>query len=236
MMLTSEQIDALVSALPGCTSGHRRELLPRVLEEWGRTDLEEHLERATPERVRTERRQMKRLARCASKLALALSDLEPDCRFAIASRLLGDETHGTADRRGYDERRQADRRLSEEPARLGRLASAATEVADGWVPLPLRHGTIVRYLILQDLAAIFEWATGGRAGRRVRSDAYDEAGQEYGPFRDFARATWPMIFGSEKGLDHAIKTWAKGRAQHGERSPFMLNLHLRHPEWRIPKR
>ena len=54
IMLASEQIDALVSALPGCTSGHRRELLPRVLEKWGRTDLEEHLERATPERVRAE--------------------------------------------------------------------------------------------------------------------------------------------------------------------------------------
>jgi hypothetical protein len=88
-MLTSEQIDALVSALPGCTNAHRRELLPRVLEEWGRTDLEEHLERATPERFRAERRQMKRLAKCASKLALALSGLDPDCRFAIASQLLG---------------------------------------------------------------------------------------------------------------------------------------------------
>jgi hypothetical protein len=236
MVLTSEQIDALVSVLPGCTNAHRRELLPRVLEEWGWTDLAEHLERATPERVRAERRQMKRLARCASKLALALSDLEPHCRFAIASRLLGSEAHGTADRRGYDERRQADRRLSEEPAKLERLASAATEEADGWVPLPLRHETIVRYLVLQDLAAIFEWATGVRAGRRVRTDLSDDAGKEYGPFYELARAAWPMVFGSEKALGNAIRTWAKGRAQHGERSPFMLNMHLRHPEWRIPKR
>jgi hypothetical protein len=63
-----------------------------------------------------------------------------------------------------------------------------------------------------------------------------DAGKEYGPFHDFACAAWPMVFGSEKGLGHAIKTWASGRAQHREKSPFIRNLALRHPEWRIRER
>jgi hypothetical protein len=45
--LTKEQLDALVSALPGCTSRHRRALLPRVLKEWAETDLMDHPSRAT---------------------------------------------------------------------------------------------------------------------------------------------------------------------------------------------
>jgi hypothetical protein len=96
-MFTNEQVDVLASALPGCANPHRRELLPLVLEEWGRTDLEEHLERATPERVRTERQHMKKLARCATQLARTLSDLEPDCRFAIASGLLRGKSHDAMD-------------------------------------------------------------------------------------------------------------------------------------------
>jgi hypothetical protein len=130
-----------------------------------------------------------------------------------------------------------DRFLEKCPATLQRLAQAAEHTAGRWVPGPLRPAMLSRYLVLLDLAAIFQWATGVRAGRRVRTDLTEEdAGKEYGPFYDFARAAWPMVFGSEKGLGHAIRTWAKGRAQYSEKSPFISNLALRHPEWRIRDR
>jgi len=85
---TNEQIDALVSAVPGCTSPHRRALLHGILEEWSQTDLNEHLSRAAPKQIRFERTQLERLASQANKLAQAFSELELNSRFAVATRLL----------------------------------------------------------------------------------------------------------------------------------------------------
>jgi hypothetical protein len=89
-----------------------------------------------------------------------------------------------------------------------------------------------RYLVLQDLAAVDEWATREPAGRRVK-DAAEDSGQAYGPFWESVRRLWPPDFGSETGLDHAMKAWAKGRRDFAERSPFIVNIRLRHPECRV---
>jgi hypothetical protein len=126
-----------------------------------------------------------------------------------------------------------DRKLKNCPARLQQLAAAAEQVAKDWDPPPFRTEMLKRYLVLQDLAAIYAWATRESAGRRVRTDATEDSGQAYGPFWEFARTLWPMVFGSETGLDNAMKTWAKGRRDFGERSPFIVNIRLRHPEWRV---
>ena len=236
-MLRSEQIDALVSALPGCTSLHRRALLPRVLEEWAQCDLVDHLSRATPKQIRAERTQLEKLARQSNELAQTLSELALDCRFAVASRLLRPAAKARTIGPGFQSTQRMESFLEKCPAGLQRLAQAAEHTAGDWVPTPLRPAMLSRYLVLQDLAAIFEWATGMRAGRRVHTDLVEEdAGKEYGPFYDFACAAWPMVFGSGKGLGHAIRAWARGRARYSEESPFILNLDLRHPEWRIRDR
>ena len=235
--LTKEQLDALVSALPGCTSRHRRALLPRVLEEWTQTDLVDHLSRATPKQIRAERRQLEKLARQSDQLAQTLSELALDCRFEVASRLLQPAAKARTIGPGFLSTQRMDRFLEKCPAGLQRLAQAAEHTAGDWVPASRQQATLSRYLVLLDLAAIFQWATGVRAGRRVRTDLVEEdAGKEYGPFYDFARAAWPMVFKSEKGLGYAIKTWASGRARYREKSPFIRNLDLRHPEWRIRDR
>jgi hypothetical protein len=237
VFLTKEQLDALVSALPGCKSPHRRGLLPRVLEEWTQTDLVDHLSRATPKQIRAERRQLEKLARQSDQLAQTLSGLALDCRFEVASRLLQPAAKARTIAPGFQSTQRMDRLLEECPARLQRLAQAAEHTAGGWVSGSLRPDMLSRYLVLLDLAAIFQWATDEHAGRRVRTDLVEEdAGKEYGPFYDFARAAWPMVFKSEKGLGYAIKTWASGRARYREKSPFIRNLDLRHPEWRIRDR
>jgi len=123
--------------------------------------------------------------------------------------------------------------LSEEPERLKLLAKAAIAASTAFVPLPLRQSTLIRYLVLQDLAAIYECAARRRAGRRVRTDMTVDAGKNYGPFWDFACAAWSIVFGSFAGLDNALKTWAKGRTRYKEVSPIIWNLDIRHPEWRI---
>ena len=236
MIFTSEQIDALVTALPGCVDPHRRALLPQILQEWGRTDLDEHLKRATPDQIRAERRRMERVARRAGELALALSDLGPDERFTVARLLVPVTARIGKGEPSYEQTLEAVRNLGDEPTRLQHMARAATDAAAGWVPMPLRHGTVIRYRVLQDLAAIFEWATGERAGRRIRTDIAEDAGKPYGPFWEFARTAWPIVFGSTRGLSNAVKFWALGRGKYGEISPFIANLALSYPEWRIFER
>jgi hypothetical protein len=161
---------------------------------------------------------LEKLALQSNQLAKTLSKLDLDCRFSIARRLLQPAANARAIGPSWQSARRMDRFLEECPARLQQLARAAEQTAGDWVPLPLRPAMLSRYLVLHDLAAIFQWATGVRAGRRVRTDLSDDAGEEYGPFYDFTRAVWPIIFGSEKGLGHAIRTWAKRRAQHREKS------------------
>jgi hypothetical protein len=233
MEFTTAEMNMLVAALPGCDDSRRKELLPWVLREWGRTDLDEHLTRATREQIRAEQQQMKNVARRASELAQALADLGPDPSFAVARFLLasGDD----AEEPTYEQALAAAEVLADESAGLQRLAKAALAVAAGWT-LPGRHATVIRYLVLQDLAAIFEWATGKHAGRWIRTDTSNDPGKPHGPFWNFAHAAWPIIFGSSKGLGNSLKIWASARRRIRERSPFIANLDLRHPQWRVSKK
>jgi hypothetical protein len=233
MKFTNAQVDTLVLALPGCTDADRRLLLRRIFKEWGRIDLEEHLTRRTPKQIRAERRQIDKVVNRARKLARALSEVEGVGRFAIASQLLEMEAGSEVSRLSYEDRREGDRRLSEEPKRLEALAKAAAKASTAFVPVPLRHFTLIRYLVLLDLAAIYEWATRQGAGRRVKTDISDDAGMTYGPFWDFASTAWPLIFKSTAGLDYALKTWAEGKRRYKDTSAIMWNLHMRHPQWRI---
>jgi hypothetical protein len=125
-----------------------------------------------------------------------------------------------------------DRILENAPVRLQLLAAAARQLANDWAPPQLRDAMLQRYLVLMDLAAIFQWATGQHAGRKIRTDASEDEGKPYGPFWEFARAAWSIIFGSERGLDYAMRIWAKGQTDFGGRSPLIENMRLRHPEWR----
>jgi hypothetical protein len=142
-------------------------LLPRVLREWGRTDLDEHLARVTREQVRAEQEQMKKVAQRASELAQALAKLGPDVTFAVAPFLAADGDDSGEPT--YEQALAAAGRLAAEPAELQRRAKAALDVEAGWKP-PGRDAPVISYLVLQDVAAIFEWATATRAERRVHTD------------------------------------------------------------------
>jgi len=85
------------------------------------------------------------------------------------------------------------------------------------------------YLVMLDLAAIFEWLTDRKATRQVDRITNDETGH----FWNFAAAVWPLVFGHGcDGLKSAMKNWKALRLKHNENSPFMLNV-LRHLEWGV---
>jgi hypothetical protein len=235
MLLKTVQIDALVAALPGCADTHKGRLLPRILKEWAQTELEDHLSRSTAKEFRDERRQIQQASRRALELAHALWKLGLDGRFAIACQMQGVEPGSWPESDAYSVIQETDRLLGDEPQRLKHLAASASTVARLWAAPAVRHHTLVRYLVLQDLAEIYRWATNKRPGRRVRTDVSPDAGMHYGPFWDFASAAWPIIFGSTAGLNSAFKLWAERRRRLKESSPVIVNLHMAHPQWRILK-
>jgi hypothetical protein len=204
----------------------RRALLPRLLEAWGHNDLEQHLSRATPDQMRRRSQRIVAVANRAEALANALADVDRLGRFMIACRLAELATGIEVASLGNDEIQRFARRLEEEAAHLEPLAEAASREGRR-IPPPLRHSTLIRYLVLQDLAVIFEYATAARAERRVRGEDHSEAEKEYGPFWDLVSTAWPMIFGSQRGLAAALKRWAAARTRHGEPSALIENIHMR---------
>src|SRR5208282_2740082 len=96
--------------------------------------------------------------------------------------------------------REARRRLDDDSSKLERLATAAEGAQAICRPPKGHHGTVVRYLVFQDLAAIFEYSTNEPAERRVRGEDHPEAGKDYGPFWEFSYAAWSIIFPSHRGL------------------------------------
>jgi hypothetical protein len=241
MEFTADHLKQLTAALPGGADRHKECLLRLILAEWGRIDLEGHLSRPQPKQIRTEIQQLEKVARRAIELAEMISDLTPTTRFTIAGWQLeafapirpGSDVYRPKPSVRYAEICDADRRLGEEPARLEQIARATIQTVATWKPLPMRHSTAIRYLILQDLAAIAEHATGEKASRKVRVDPHPDAGHEYGQFWDLASTAWPIIFGSSRGLSHAVQSWAEARAKFVESSPVIANISLRHPEWGI---
>jgi hypothetical protein len=240
MDFTTDQIKQVMAALPGCTDEWKRQLIPMILGEWGRIDVEEHLNRPPPEQVRAQQKLLEKLASCTNELGQVLSILSPSLRFAVAYQFAkGDvstEVGHEPVQAWHNRIREAYLRFGEEPARLKRFGVAVTQTAAHWGPSPLRHSSVVHYLILQDMATIFEFATDQSPTRRIRTDAHVDSGQDYGPFWNFVSAIWLIVFGSTNRLSYAVRYWAEAQSKHGEWSPVMLNMDLRHPEWRIFQR
>jgi hypothetical protein len=81
------------------------------------------------------------------------------------------------------------------------------------------------YLLLLDMAAIFEWFTDREAARGSNDRPHQ--------FDDFVGVLWSVIFGKADGSQAALKNWAKYKKEFEERSPVISNINFRHPDWRL---
>jgi hypothetical protein len=204
-------------------SSSRRELLKRILLEWGCTDLVEHLSREP--RAITKKRidRLEQVKTHARELSKALSALEDEDLDSLVWR--GHYVNKTE----YQSQRE---RLGEVSQFIADLDSIKPEVF--WPLEGSRPPTISAYLVLQDAAAIFEWLTETRATREVDRETHSE---QNSPFFRFASILWPNVFGKgTAGLPSAIKNWSTWRKEFGERSGLIANLAMRHPTWGISKR
>src|SRR5262249_31401370 len=126
---------------------------------------------------------------------------------------------------------EMEERLIQESDFLNNLAAATTKLMEK--KPPSRGSPNIRaYLVMMDLAAIFEWLTERKATRQV--DRIHR--KETGPFWQFRAAVWPLVFGEGvSGLPAAIRRWDELRSLHGEASQLLRNIATRHPPWGIFK-
>jgi len=216
---TGRGVRLIADSLCNAVDTRRRELLPRILAEWGRTDLREHLQmrhEITPER----RKRVKTVGKCAQKLLEALCAIDVQDRYGIALKMRSEGTK-------FD---GPVKRIDDEGDFLTTLAEAALQT---WKRGPGQPRNIRTYLVMKDVAAIFEWLTNMEATRQVDR----KSGVETGPFLQFAAAIWPVVFGkADDGLRAAMRNWSSYRKRHGERSVLIANIAMRHPTWGIFER
>ena len=220
--------EELIRALPQPVCRRRVVLLPLILEQWNRCDLPEHLSRKSRPVDNDLIGKLEIVRKHARELQEALKAIGEHGRTALLAQM--------TNRSGsHDENRSEFKAivtwLEQEAAFIEKLV--AVDPREFWKPKRGRSRNLPAYLVLQDLAAIFEWLTSTKATREVSRDN----GTEIGPFFIFASTLWPTIFGKGvTGLPAAMKNWAKWRSAYNEQSALIVNLALRNPVWEILKR
>ena len=206
----------------------RLDLLPLVLNEWSRADLREHLSRDTPATKRKRDAQLTKVGKYATHLRRALEAIDQPGKSWIAQEI-GREEGSPPFSVSHERHAKMKERLRQEDDFLRKLAAATLTLIKEGKRGPGQPRNIPAYLVMKDLAAIFEWLTDRKATRGV--DRTDHT--ETGPFWRFAESVWQVAFGTSRGLKAAMKNWAEARELYREHSSFMLNLPLRRPEWGI---
>ena len=228
---TDREIRLISGSLSAGADQRRLAVLPQVLREWGREDLPINLQHK-PEPAERRRDRFRRLTLVearAKQLNEALAALDETDRWNIIFQLACPPERFP---RGLTETniRKAQQVLEAVAEQLPSIAAAARDAGMPLAPRPGRVRNNVPYLVLMDLAAIFEWTTEKEATRQVDR----KTGAESGSFYHFAEAIWPVVFGrGDAGLPAAMQNWASARNKYAERSPLISNIALRHPTWRI---
>jgi hypothetical protein len=226
-----EQVaEALVGILPKPLPQHRCQLLPRILQEWSRTDLREHMSRESRAIIRERINRLEKVKASARQLSDALNKLDKRDQTTILAQMIiaeGKRFWDVSPTEFSD--RQA--RLRQEVDYLAKLG--AIKPKQFWQLSSGRPRNIAAYKVLQDAAAMFEWLTDTAATREV--DRME--GTETSPFFQFASILWPIVFRKgAAGLSAAMKNWAAGRSKYNERSALIANIALRFPTWGVFER
>ena len=225
--VSPEQFDRIVRSLPTPPDADKVEVLRIMLDYWCEYTLPNHvhmLKKPSDEAI-------KRLKK-ASKALLALNasidvlDGE-DVQFGIFPLVM--------ERTGSWRRSDIDKVTNEVLEALELLSSFELSIAQAIKPRAGRPRNNFGYLVILDLAAIFEWFTGTDATRQVdRKDGF-----EIGPFRTFAETVWCEVFNPERlWFETSFINWAANKAiekskksnkpssKHHEVSPFVANFFL----------
>jgi hypothetical protein len=196
-------IDAIATTLPSSTDPARLALLPRILRAWAKEDLNEHLSRAGRAAKRQREEDLRSVGAQAQKLIEAIYALDHTAAFKTA---LQPQMRGAGTGLWDTDIGAAKQRRDQAVSWLVDLAvifnGSGNDPANDEKPKPDKATR--SFLVILDLAAIFELLSGKEATRREDPSS----GRTYGPFADFAASVWVQIFGNSRGLSYGIRVWA----------------------------
>ena len=215
-------VDLITQSLPLGIAEKRLQLLPKILQEWSSIELPRHLSLESLKIIRERRKKVEVFEKYARALLQAFDALDDAGLRRIAYRIATNETPIVTQTEFTTAKQELDA-LHDFLTRLASVEPHASQKSKGG-----RQRNYIAYVVILDIAAIFEWITKTEATREV-----DRGGKgDIGPFWKFAEAIWPLVFGRGKyGLSSAIKNWAGVKS--GEKSPLIANIALRHPSWGV---
>jgi hypothetical protein len=196
---TDKGVHQIAKALRVEANLHRLSLLPRVLHEWAEVYLTEYASVETSRAFAPiEAARYKRIAGGAKELKHAIDAVIEAGDQSLIAFELGRAGRSIPNRERHEHFSQ---KLMEHRQFLDDLQAAVESLQGKLKKGPGQPRNIFAYLVILDLAAIFEWLTGRTAEREV--DRME--GRETGAFYHFCAAVWPLVFNSEtRGLPAAI--------------------------------
>jgi hypothetical protein len=222
---TDREIRLIVNSLPSDAEQRRIEMLPLLLREWAQVDLRWHFFGTPLPALARQRERLTKIAKRLAALIEALDALDGFDRWVLVEQL------GIAEGLSLLSavRNQKNKRRVDGWRNLTATIAAGAAQSQG-SPSRGQPRKQVAALVLMDLAALFKYVTGRRPARNVPQTGED-AHKESGPFLEFARAVWPVIFrNGDDGLPSQLREWA----DHGSKqSMLMSGIALRRPKWGV---
>ena len=170
LSFTTKQLEQIKRALPDDANPHRLTLLPDILIEWERHDLQEYVSsRETREFIRQTSKLYQELITAATKLSSAIDAAIKSSEHILIALELG-EFDGTVPMR--DRRAHYTDKILEHREFLRDLIAASYSIVKRSRSTPGRPRNNLAYVALRDIAAIFEWVT-TRSNSAGRSHHWD---------------------------------------------------------------
>jgi hypothetical protein len=225
LRFTDRDVKAILSHV-SVADPKKLERLGDVLEDWAKHDMRRAFS-IYPDKVvaRDRLKAIRSVIKHAEGLREALENFE---KFNGSSWLIWKLIEGHADDSYSNAEALQAARLAEQISFLPKLETAAKSIQPGFAKAVDQRRNIPAYLLLLDMAAIFEWLT----DRPAQRGSYDRPH----PFDDVVGVLWSAAFGKANGLEAAMKNWAKYRKKFKDKSPVIFNISHRHPDWRLLNR
>jgi hypothetical protein len=165
-------VKQICASLPKGIDQRRLDLLPQILDEWRRTELREHLSLESPATLRERYDQLTKIGKCANDLWQALEAIDQSGKFWIAHEIGREEAHEIGREEGSppfsvsrERNAKMEERLRQGDDFLRKLAASTQTLIEENKRGRGQPRNILAYLVMLDLAAIFELLTDRKAAR-----------------------------------------------------------------------